>query len=269
MLIEQFEHSFQYGYIKVYSATISPGCINYDSIFRKHLERLTGMHNLLQLRDLNYFINLWKQMPNELNELLKWKSQMLELRKVVGGFLRWTEMVTTGNGTEAEAGHARPGSWLLCFLWVKNKVRLPRFWQVGAARQTVRPHPPPPIYNALDPLVTPFPTHSSCPYHGTAAACVDCYFIASAWSQRHGLKQKLFASVRGWNLISSCKLRHHNIPTSPFPLEQHHFPNPLTPSTLPLSRFAHPNYYVCLCLENWRTILQLKCEHKSRPKYNL
>lgn len=40
--------------------------------------------------------------------------------------------VTTGNGTvvEQEEG-ARPGSWLLCFLWVKNKVRLPRFRRNG------------------------------------------------------------------------------------------------------------------------------------------
>lgn len=40
--------------------------------------------------------------------------------------------VTTGNGTgvEQEEG-ARPGSWLLCFLWVKNKVRLPQFWRNG------------------------------------------------------------------------------------------------------------------------------------------
>lgn len=58
------------------------------------------------------------------------------------------------------------------------------------------------------------------------------------------------------------------------PLEWHHFTPPTRLYPLPHlpprhHHFAHPNYYVCLWLENWRTILQLKCEHKSRPKYNL
>lgn len=161
-----------------------------------------------------------------------------------GFFLRWAEIVTTGNGTEAERSWSRrrrrwgtgPGSWLLCFLWIKNKVRLPRFWQVGADGQADCATAPRPLYNTLAPLITPFPTHGSCLYHGTAAACVDCYFIASAWSHRHGPKQKLFASVRGWNLISSCKPRHHNIPARPFPtrIASFHTPHPpLSPPPTP------------------------------------
>lgn len=125
--------------------------------------------------------------------------------------------VTTGNGTGAEQRWNRGrvhgqevGSSAFC--GSKIKCVCLDFGGMGA-KLAVRPHP---LLQGSAPSYYPIPgcppCHTSCLYRGTAAACVDCYFIASAWSQRHGPKQKLFASVRGWNLISSSKPRHHNIP---------------------------------------------------------
>lgn len=128
--------------------------------------------------------------------------------------------VTTGNGTGAEQRWNRGrvhgqevGSSAFC--GSKIKCVCVNFGGMGA-KLAVRPHPllqgSAPSYYPIPGCPPCPPCHTSCRYRGTAAACVDCYFIASAWSQRHGPKQKLFASVRGWNLISSSKPRHHNIP---------------------------------------------------------
>lgn len=130
---------------------------------------------------------------------------------------------------------------------------------------TVRPHPLL-LYNALLPLITPFPdarrARRATPHAFTTelprlaliVILLPAHGASVTGQSRNCLL--LFAVEISFRPASLDTTIYQPIPHSNSPP----FPTP------PLGQ---ANYYVCLWLENWRTILQLKCEHKSRSKYNL
>lgn len=153
-------------------------------------------------------------------------------------------------GTGTDDGGWSWKRFSLLFFAGQNKVRLARFsmvfsWTLLSVGQlfcclvAILPSHPIPFHPSYECSYCPsLHTSRFSVNRETAAGCVDCYFIASAWS--------VTGQSRNCLLLFAVEISFHRASLNT--TIHHHAPPPSPPPTAPAP--APPRIYVCLCLEN-------------------